>query len=174
MAPRGCGGGGRGGVNLVSWTSWQSKAMIPHFVSLGGPKMFSESVCADRAQCHSSSTCLPHPCQQRRPLDSLRLLCRNPEGGSPGLSSPHAVRSLPSGAARRPLPPLRHSRCHCHPSILSPPARLARLPADLAVLWTLRVVLTHVWVSPPRSLRAEMRFSCVWSVCHPSLSGPAP
>ena len=133
----------------------------------------SQKVCADRAQCHSSSTCLPRPCQQRRPLHSLRLLCRNPEGGSPGFS-PHAVRSLPSGAARRPRPPRRHSRCHYHPSILSPPARLARLPADLAVLWTLHVIVTHVWVSPPRPLRAEMRFSCVWSLCHPSLSGPAP
>lgn len=107
MAPRGCRVEGRGGVKLVSWTSWQSKAMTPHFVSLSGPKMFSESVCADRAQCHSSSTCLPHPCQQRHPLHSLRLLCRNPEGSSPG-RSPHAAqpavrRSSPSSASSEAL-----------------------------------------------------------------------
>lgn len=132
-------------------------------------------MCADRAQCHSSSTCLLITCQQRHPLHSLRLLCRNPEAvlwHSPSRCAACRQAQLtvlvfwgtslcpPPGPA---TPPSRH---------LLPD--LARLRTDLALLWTLRVIVTHVWVY---SLWGPWGWRWGFLVClahASSLSGPAP
>lgn len=87
----------------------------------------------------------PHHCPRLLVWKPGRLLLALPLTTTPFLSPCSAHCPLPPRWRSRPWPFL----CHCHLSVLLPPAGTALLPTHLVLFWTLHIIGTCKCVLPP-------------------------